>query len=173
MRPLMCLLKPTIWTLVLSNGVRLRCFRSARLSLYSWKFSSPPLSLMNRMDPESGAQKYSRIGRVFSLVTARALVKSDLGASQILSTPSSGAIQDSHFPSGLTRPATRLGLPNSLLRSISGGAETSAAVATKLVKQLAARIVMVAISLLIVIGIGSQSSTEFQAYRIQPSLALR
>src|SRR5438105_12332038 len=127
---------------------------------------------MNRIDLESGAQKYSRIGRGFSLVTACALVKSDLGASQILSTPSSGAIQDSHFPSGLTRPATRLGLPNNLLRSISGGADTSAAVATKLVEQVA-RIAMVAISLLIVIAIGSQSSIQFQAYRIQPPLALR
>src|ERR1700694_2405228 len=156
----MCLLKPTIWTLVLSNGVRLRCFRSATLTLYSWKFSSPPLSLMNRIDLESGAQKYSRIGRVFSLVTACALVKSDLGASQILSTPSSGAIQDSHFPSGLTRPATRLGLPNSLLRSISG-ADASAAVAIKLVEQVAARIAMVAIRLSIVIGIGSLSSSGF------------
>src|SRR3984893_15717821 len=128
---------------------------------------------MNRMDLESGAQKYSRIGRVFSPVTARAFVKSDLGASQILSTPSSGAIQDSHFPSGLTRPATRLGLPNSLLRSISGGADTSAAVATKLVEQVAARIAMVAISLLTIIDIGSRASIECRACRIQPPLALR
>jgi hypothetical protein len=123
---------------------------------------------MNRMDLESGAQKYSRIGRVFSRVTACAFVKSDLGASQILSIPSAGAIQDSHFPSGLTRPATRLGLPKSLLRSISGGADTSAAVATKLVEKVVARIVTVAMSLLPVIGIRSQSSIEFQAYRTQP-----
>src|SRR5256885_14158842 len=140
MRFLMCLLEPTIWTLVLSNGVRLRCFPSATLTLYSWKFSSPPLSLMTRMDLESGAQKYSRIGRVFSRVTACALVKSDLGASQTLSTPSSGAIHDSHFPSGLARPAMRLGLPKSLLRSISGGAGTSAAAAAEVREQGAARI---------------------------------
>src|SRR5262245_55199779 len=67
------------------------------------------------------------MGRTFSDVRARALAGSAAGATQTFITPSFGASQDSHLPSGLSRPAARLGLPNSLVRSISGGAVSGAA----------------------------------------------
>src|SRR3989338_1670267 len=75
---------------------------------------------MNRMDDESGDQKKLRIGRVFSLVSGLAWLGSDRGATQMFITPSLGAPQASHLPSGLIRPRPRLGLPNSFARSIRG-----------------------------------------------------
>ncbi len=75
---------------------------------------------MNSTMEESGDQKYWRIGRLVSVVSTLALVRSPTGAAQTFITPSLGASQEIHLPFQLTRAAVRLGLPNSLLRSISG-----------------------------------------------------
>src|SRR3712207_3804023 len=77
---------------------------------------------MNMIIDESGAQKCERIGRVRSLVSGRAAFGSSSGATQTFSTPSRGAIHDSHLPSGLRRPCVRFGLPKKALRGISGAA---------------------------------------------------
>src|SRR3954470_11097966 len=60
------------------------------------------------------------MGRLVSAVSGLAALGFATGAIQILSTPSRGAIQASHSPFGLTRPATLLGLPNSFALSIRG-----------------------------------------------------
>src|SRR5262245_28047573 len=58
--------------------------------------------------------------RFLSLVMTRAALISPTGASQMLSTPSLGAIQDSQRPSGEIWACARVGLPNSLARGMSG-----------------------------------------------------
>src|SRR5450432_3775275 len=65
------------------------------------------------------AQKCWRIGRVFSDVRGFAFERSPTGAAQMFSTPSRGAIQEIHLPSGLTRPWVFSGLPKKSARGIS------------------------------------------------------
>ena len=69
---------------------------------------------------ESGAKKNAGIGRSVALVMRRAAVGSLAGASQTFITPSCGASQASHWPSRLSCPPERVGLPNSASRGISG-----------------------------------------------------
>src|SRR3546814_17548151 len=57
--------------------------------------------------------------RALSSVTARAPAMSSAGATQTLSTPSTGAIQLRYLPSGLICTLARSGLPNSASRGIS------------------------------------------------------
>ena len=76
---------------------------------------------------ESGDQNAVRIGRMRSAVSGRALDMSSDGATHTFSTPSRGAIHDSHFPSGLSRPAVLVGLPKNLARSMSGTSEAGCA----------------------------------------------
>ena len=64
------------------------------------------------------AQKCWRIGRTFSSVRGFAFAGSEEGATQMFSTPSRGAIQEIHLPSGLMRPCTLLGLPKNDARGI-------------------------------------------------------
>src|SRR5438270_4715285 len=65
------------------------------------------------------AQKCWRIGRTFSSVSGFAFDGSSAGATQMFSTPSRGAIQETHLPSGLTRPWVLVGLPKKVARGIS------------------------------------------------------
>src|ERR1700682_1037464 len=74
---------------------------------------------MKRIIPLLRAQKCWRIGRVFSSVSGLAFARSPAGATQMLSTPSRGAIQEIHLPSGLTRPCVFSGLPKKSARGIS------------------------------------------------------
>lgn len=53
-------------------------------------------------------------------MTALAAAGFDDGATQMLSTPSTGAVQLSHLPSGEMRAFALTGLPNSTSRGISG-----------------------------------------------------
>ena len=69
---------------------------------------------MNRIVFESGDQKVVRIGRIFSAVSGLAWAGSLTGATHTFSTPSRGAIHDSHLPSGLIWPAALVGLPKIL-----------------------------------------------------------
>ena len=62
-----------------------------------------------------------------SAVSGRAFDRSSDGATHTFSTPSRGAIHDSHFPSGLSRPPVRVGLPKNLARSMSGTSEAGCA----------------------------------------------
>src|SRR5258706_14416107 len=64
------------------------------------------------------AQKCWRIGRTFSSVSGFAFDGSEDGATQMFSTPSRGAIQEIHLPSGLMRPCTLLGVPKNDARGI-------------------------------------------------------
>ncbi len=130
MRSLTLLLILTISTRVLSNGVNLRSAPLATSTPYSRKFSSPPLSLMNSSILESGDQNWVRMGRVFSAVSGLALSSASSGATHTFMTPSRGAIQDSHLPSGLMCPAVLVGLPNILARSIKGVAGAGDAACT-------------------------------------------
>ncbi len=57
---------------------------------------------------------------------ARPAVGSLAGAIQTFITPSLGARQLSHLPSGLIWPAVRVGLPNRCSRGISGAASAFA-----------------------------------------------
>src|SRR3954462_2108459 len=91
---------------------------------------------MNRMRLESGDQKYWRTGRSRSFVIGLAASGLSTGATHRLRTPSRGAVQLSHLPSGEIRPLALTGLPKSLARSISGTELRSAAASG-----LAARIV--------------------------------
>jgi len=59
-------------------------------------------------------------------VSGRASESFATGASQTFITPSRGASHDSHWPSGESWAPERLGLPNSLLRSMSGAACSAA-----------------------------------------------
>src|SRR5471032_1838444 len=65
------------------------------------------------------AQKCWRIGRVFSAVRGFAFDRSAVGATQMFSTPSRGAIHEIHLPSGLTRPWVFSGLPKKSARGMS------------------------------------------------------
>src|SRR5258706_16333883 len=65
------------------------------------------------------AQKCWRMGRVFSSVSGFALEGSAAGGTQMLSTPSRGAIHEIHLPSGLTRPCALVGLPKKSARGMS------------------------------------------------------
>src|SRR5262249_21582605 len=69
------------------------------------------------------AQKCWRIGRTFSSVSGFAFEGSAAGATQMLSTPSRGAIHEIHLPSGLMSPCTLLGLPRKEARGISSTCE--------------------------------------------------
>src|SRR3954470_10880517 len=60
------------------------------------------------------------MGRLVSAVSGLAALGFATGDIQMLSTPSRGAIQASHSPFGLTRPATLLGLPKTFALSIRG-----------------------------------------------------
>jgi hypothetical protein len=60
------------------------------------------------------------IGRSFALVIRRASAGLSNGAIKTFITPSCGAIQPSHFPSGLRVPPLRTGLPNRASRVIRG-----------------------------------------------------
>src|SRR5690606_18313101 len=60
--------------------------------------------------------------RFLSAVTALAWSSRSAGATQTLSTPSSGATQLRYFPSGLIWTAVRSGLLNSSSRGIRSGA---------------------------------------------------
>ena len=55
-----------------------------------------------------------------TVTTGDATMDLGRGAIQMLSTPSTGASQLSHFPSGLRRPCAFVGLPNRCSRGISG-----------------------------------------------------
>src|SRR5262245_12866858 len=66
------------------------------------------------------AHWYCRIPRLRSWVTARALDRSCVGATQTFITPSTGARYVSHDPSGLICGDERSGLPKSTLRGIRG-----------------------------------------------------
>src|SRR5205823_5517398 len=72
------------------------------------------------------AQKCWRIGRTFSSVSGFAFDGSPAGATQMLSTPSRGAIHEIHLPSGLMRPWTLVGLPRKEARGISSTCVTCA-----------------------------------------------
>src|SRR5262249_11101386 len=65
------------------------------------------------------AQKCWRIGRTFSSVSGFAFEGSLAGATQMLSTPSRGAIHEIHLPSGLMRPWALDGFPRKEARGIS------------------------------------------------------
>jgi hypothetical protein len=89
------------------------------------------------------AQKCWRIGRTFSSVSGFALEGSEAGATQMLSTPSRGAIQEIHRPSGLMRPCALVGLPKKVARGISStfgacanraGAQSAASSANSVVR---------------------------------------
>src|SRR5438309_6711299 len=82
---------------------------------------------MNRICLESGDQKYERTGRCRSSVMGLALCGLETGATQTLRTPSRGAVQLSHLPSGEIRPFALTGLPKSLARSMRGTELRSAA----------------------------------------------
>jgi hypothetical protein len=75
---------------------------------------------MNNICRLSGDQKYCLIGRLVSAVSGRADFGSAAEATKMLSTPSRGAIQLSHLPSGDRRPATWVGLPKIFSRGMSG-----------------------------------------------------
>src|SRR3954471_16318819 len=68
----------------------------------------------------SYAQSWLGIGRTFSSVTALAFVESPAGATQMLSTPFTGAWKLIHFPSWLSRAWARRGLPKSTSRGMRG-----------------------------------------------------
>jgi hypothetical protein len=74
----------------------------------------------------SGAQNDWRIGRSLEAVNGRASLRLATGATQMFMTPSRGANHDNHRPSGDSDAPARLGLPNSLLRSINGAAWAAA-----------------------------------------------
>src|SRR3954468_8982051 len=61
------------------------------------------------------------MGLTFSSVTALAFDRSPAGATQMLSTPFTGAWKLIHFPSWLSRAWARRGLPKSTSRGMSGG----------------------------------------------------
>src|SRR5690242_4506087 len=84
---------------------------------------------MKRIWLESGDQKYWRTGRSRSFVRGLAASGLSTGATQMLSTPSRGAVQLSHLPLGEIWPFALTGLPNSFARSISGTEWMSAAIA--------------------------------------------
>ena len=65
-------------------------------------------------------------GRTSFQVLQEFYVNFATGASQTFITPSRGASHDSHWPSGESWAPERLGLPNSLLRSMSGAACSAA-----------------------------------------------
>src|SRR4051812_1434224 len=67
------------------------------------------------------------MGRLVSAVRARAALGSAAGATKTLRTPSRGAIQLSHLPSGDRRPAALVGLPKNFSRAISGTPSWAAA----------------------------------------------
>jgi len=67
-------------------------------------------------------QKYWRMPRALSSVTALAWDRSLAGAIQTLSTPPTGATQLRYLPSGLICTLARSGLPNKASRSISSAA---------------------------------------------------
>src|SRR5215213_5492267 len=68
----------------------------------------------------SYAQSWLGIGRTFSSVTALAFDRSPAGATQMLSTPLTGAWKLIHFPSWLSRACARRGLPKRTSRGMSG-----------------------------------------------------
>src|SRR5689334_11606364 len=74
---------------------------------------------MKRMTLLLRAQKCCRIGRTFSSVRGFAFEGSSEGATQMLRTPSRGAIHEIHLPSGLMRPWALVGLPKNVARGIS------------------------------------------------------
>ena len=67
----------------------------------------------------SYAQSWLGMGRTFSSVTALAFDRSSAGATQMLSTPLTGAWKLIHFPSWLSRAWARCGLPKSTSRGMS------------------------------------------------------
>src|SRR5690349_9036782 len=118
---------------------------------------------MNMIWVESGDQKYSRTGRSRSLVSGLAASGLSTGATQTLSTPSRGAVQLSHFPSGEIRPFALTGLPNSFVRSISGTELMSAAVegvAARIVDAVNARVKNGRISCLLHTGVLGERNTN-------------
>src|SRR6476659_9206137 len=74
----------------------------------------------------SYAQSWLGMGRTFSSVTALAFDRSPAGATQMLSTPFTGAWKLIHFPSWLSRAWARRGLPKSTSRGMSGGFDIDA-----------------------------------------------
>src|SRR6188768_2177777 len=77
----------------------------------------------------SYAQKCWRMPRFWSLVMGLAASRLPRSATQMLSTPSRGAMNDTYLPSGDRRPWVFSGLPNKAVRGMTGEpATTSAAV---------------------------------------------
>ncbi len=122
-----------IWTRVFWKGVKVRSTPLAMSMPYNRKFSSPPLSCTYITMLLSGDQNDCRIGRSFEAVSGFAAARSATGATQIFMTPSRGASHESHSPFGESEAPERLGLPKSLVRSISGAA-AAAALATEAVE---------------------------------------
>ena len=112
-------LTPTTCARVFGNSLRSRDSPVARFTEYRWKFSSPPVSRMYSSVSGWWLQKYWRMPRALSEVTARALAVSPAGAIQTFITPSTAATQLRYLPSGLICTLVRSGLPNNASRGIS------------------------------------------------------